>query len=153
MTRRVRTWLAVGAGIAVLTFIATVTPAYQTVAYVSETTGSTYGYHLWPGGFKTAQSSHVSAFEKYVAAHLHEPVRQRWTRCANMGTTIFEDNISFADEPGGGMVYLKAANLERWMNHHTEKEILGLYQFLLTADYVQSRKRADEVLEEVDGYH
>ncbi len=152
---RRKRWVLLTAGLlflAILPFAGTSVEAYRTVTYVSETTGSMYGYHLWPGGLRTAAWSRTSPLESYLASHLDRPVEQRWSRCSDMGTTISGKHTSFADGPVGGMVRLRTADLQSWIDHHSQGEVVALYEFMRTAQPEASSRRANGILDEVRTY-
>jgi len=134
-------------------YVATSVEAYTSVAYICENTGSRYGYHLWPGGFKTSEWARKSFLESFlVESRPKTGIQHRWSRCAYMGTTIFGNHISFADGPLGGMAYLSQADLAKWMEHHSQAEVVGLYDFLCKSNREESRKRVDEIRRELYPY-
>lgn len=154
MKRRI--WLWVGSSLLLLiglTYAATSVAAYQAVAYVCENTGSSYGYHLWPGGYRTDTWSRQSPLEICLtSAQPGLRIEHRWSRCSNMGTTILGNHISFADGRVGGMVRLHDAEMQVWLDHHSRADAINLYEFFRTATLDQSTGRAEAIEEEVQRY-
>ncbi|MBS1717815.1 MAG: hypothetical protein JSS72_08805 [Armatimonadetes bacterium] len=141
-------------GLLALGYFLTSVQVYRAVGFMDENTGSSYGYHLWPGRFKTDSWSRKSRLETYLeSAHLGRPIEHRWSRAADTGRTALGWSISFSNFGPRGMMYLhNDEDMKAWMNHHSREEIIGLYDFMRTHSRAEGVDRGFEIWREVYSY-
>ena len=147
-----RRWFWLAGGVVFVLLMVVVAPTVVVcvdAVYVCENTASRYGYREWPTGHRTGYWSKTSPLEAYMQAHWPGSVQHRWTQCAGTGKDIYGRSIMFGHGAPGGALHLRGDVMQAWIARHSENEIRALYKFMSKADREASKKRVDEITEEV----